>query len=40
MNKVKFSLFALVAIIAAACVTDPMMEGENIATDAVIMIIG
>ena len=33
MNKVKFSLFALVAIIAAACVTDPMMEGENIAPE-------
>ena len=29
MKKVKFSLFALVAIMAASCVADPVMEGEN-----------
>ena len=31
MTKVKFSLFALVAIVAASCVTDPVMEGEDVA---------
>ena len=30
MNKVKFSLFALVAIFAASCVADPVMEGEGV----------
>ena len=29
MNKVKFSLFALVAIFAASCVQDPIMEGSE-----------
>ena len=33
MNKVKFSLFALVAIFAASCVADPVMEGEGVAAD-------
>ena len=33
MNKVKFSLFALVAIMAASCVTDPVMEVEGVAVD-------
>ena len=33
MNKVKLSLFALVAIVAASCVADPMMEGQNVAAD-------
>ena len=30
MKKVKFSLFALVAIFAASCVADPVMEGEGV----------
>ena len=29
MNKVKFSLFALVALFAVACVQDPTMEETN-----------
>ena len=33
MNKVKFSLFALVAIVAASCVADPVMEGEGVAVE-------
>ena len=33
MNKVKFSLFALVAIMAASCVTDPVMDGEGAAVE-------
>ena len=33
MNKVKFSLFALVAIFAASCVADPVMEGEGVAAE-------
>ncbi len=33
MNKVKFSLFALVAIVAASCVADPIMEGEGAAVE-------
>ena len=33
MNKVKLSLFALVAIVAASCVADPIMEGQNVAAD-------
>ena len=33
MNKVKFSLFALVAIMAASCVTDPVMDGEGTAVE-------
>ena len=33
MNKVKFSLFALVAIMAASCVTDPVMDGEGVAVE-------
>ena len=33
MNKVKFSLFALVAIIAASCVADPVMEGEGVVAE-------
>ena len=33
MNKVKFSLFALVAIVAASCVTDPVMEGDGAAVE-------
>ena len=33
MNKVKFYLFAFVAIVAASCVADPVMEGEGIAVE-------
>ena len=33
MNKVKFSLFALVAIFAASCVADPVLEGEGVAVE-------
>ena len=33
MNKVKLSLFALVAMMAASCVADPVMEGEGVAAD-------
>lgn len=33
MNKVKFSLFALVAFFAASCVEDPAMEGEGVAAE-------
>jgi subtilisin family serine protease len=33
MSKVKFSLFALVAIFAASCVADPVMEGNSVAAD-------
>ena len=41
MNKVKFSLFALVAIFAASCVADPVMEGEGVVAekDAIAKII-
>lgn len=33
MNKVKFSLFALVAIVAASCVADPVMDGQGVAVE-------
>ena len=33
MNKVKFSLFALVAIMAASCVADPVMDGDGAAVE-------
>ena len=33
MKKVKLSLFALVAMMAASCVADPVMEGEGVAAD-------
>ena len=33
MTKVKFYLCALVAIAAASCVTDPVMEGEGVAAE-------
>ena len=33
MNKVKFSLFALVAFVAASCVEDPMTDGQGVSAE-------